>query len=154
MRNDDVFDIKIVKTRDVETPRKATQYSACYDLFVPRDFKEAVVPGRSLLNDNKITFPLGIKVALPPNTVMLINSRSGMGFKHQVRLSNCQGVIDSDYRDELMIQLVNDSKDPITIHPNDRIGQFWIQPVWFVNIIEVDELDKTDRNGGFGSTGR
>ncbi len=150
----DKFELKIVRTKDVKLPCKATKYSACYDLFIPNDFKETILPGKSLLGDNVITIELGIKVEIPFNSVMLINSRSGMGFKHQVRLTNCQGVIDADYRDELKIQLINDSLIPISIKPGDRVGQFWIQPVWFVDIVEVNELSKTDRSGGFGSTGQ
>lgn len=144
-----VADLKLVKTRNVKTPCKATPGSACFDIFVPDDHEPITIePGKTG------TFKTGLKVAIPEGWVMLINSRSGMGFKHQVRLSNCQGVIDSDYREEIGVQLFNDNTDtPVSVNPGDRIAQFWLQPVWSVEIEEVEGLDETERKGGFGSTG-
>jgi dUTP pyrophosphatase len=85
---------------------------------------------------------------------MLIFSRSGHGFKNDVRLSNCVGVIDSDYRGEVQIKLSNDGGDHFTINNDDRIAQAMLVKLPWVELIEVDELSETARGtNGFGSTG-
>ena len=71
-----------------------------------------------------------------------------------VTLSNCVGVVDSDYRGELQVAMTNHSKTPYTIHPGDRIAQLVVSPVFLPEVAEVSELDETERGaGGFGSTG-
>ena len=87
---------------------------------------------------------------------MLVYSRSGHGFKHDTRLANCVGVIDSDYRGELMVKLTYDgAEDGPFIEPGDRIAQAMIVPVSQVSFDVVDELSDTVRgSGGFGSTGK
>ena len=85
---------------------------------------------------------------------MLIYSRSGHGFKNDVRLANCVGVIDADYRGELMVKLTGDTYGQLTIKPGDRIAQAMLVPVMKVHFKEVQELSETVRGaGGFGSTG-
>ena len=143
--------LKILKTRNVKTPSKATPGSACYDIYVPDDIGDTI----DLISGSYVTIPTGLRVEIPAGWVMLINSRSGMGFKHRVRLSNAQGVIDSDYRDEIMVQLY---KDPgpgmVAIAPGERVAQFWLQPVHEINMVEVESLDLSgDRGGGLGSSG-
>ncbi len=77
-----------------------------------------------------------------------------MGIKHGISLSNSVGVIDSDYRGELCVGLINNSDKPYTIQPNDRIAQMMIMRTTPVTIEIVDELNETERGeGGFGSTG-
>ena len=81
--------------------------------------------------------------------------RSGMGFRHGIALSNGVGVIDSDYRGEISVGLVNLSQDSYTIQPGDRIAQLMVTPVVRPVLVQAEELDETDRGaGGFGSTGR
>ena len=82
-------------------------------------------------------------------------SRSGMGTRHGITLSNSVGVIDSDYRGELTVGLVNHGDVPYTIQPGDRIAQLMVLPILRPTLTVVEELDETERgSGGFGSTGR
>ena len=100
--------------------------------------------------------PTGIAIALPSaQYVALVFARSGLGIKHGVAPANCVGVIDSDYRGEIMVGLQNSGESDYTIQPADRIAQLMITPVVQAQVELVDELDDTDRGaGGFGSTGR
>ena len=82
-------------------------------------------------------------------------ARSGLGIKHGVVPSNCVGVIDSDYRGEIMVGLYNSGESEYTVQPADRIAQLMVVPVVQAQIQMVDELDETQRGaGGFGSTGK
>ena len=100
--------------------------------------------------------PTGIAIALPgPEYVALVCSRSGMGTRHGITLSNSVGVIDSDYRGELTVGLVNHGDVLYTIQPGDRIAQLMVLPILRPTLTVVEELDETERgSGGFGSTGR
>ena len=100
--------------------------------------------------------PTGIAIALPgPEYVALVFARSGLGIKHGISLSNGVGVIDSDYRGEIMVGLTNLSEEPYTIHPGDRIAQLVVTPVVLPQLELMAKLDETDRGtGGFGSTGQ
>ena len=136
--------------KEIPVPFYATAGAAAMDLHACID--EAVtIPagGRKLI-------PTGIAIALPdPGYVALIFARSGLGIKHGIAPANCVGVIDSDYRGELMVGLQNSSDSDFIIHPADRIAQLMITPVIQAQISMVDELDDTLRGeGGFGSTGR
>ena len=100
--------------------------------------------------------PTGIAIALPsPDYVALVFARSGLGIKKGVCLSNGVGVIDSDYRGEIAVGLVNLSGEDYTVQPGDRIAQLMVTPVVRPVLVQAEELDETDRGaGGFGSTGR
>ena len=102
------------------------------------------------------TIPTGIAIALPdPGYVALVFARSGLGIKHGIAPANCVGVIDSDYRGEIMVGLQNSGSEEYTIHPGDRIAQLAIMPVIQAEIQLTDNLDETVRGtGGFGSTGK
>lgn len=96
----------------------------------------------------------GIAVEIPDGYFGAIFARSGMATKRGLRPANCVGVIDSDYRGELIVALHNDSDVEQTIYDGDRIAQLVIMPYLAVNFKMVAELDDTERgNGGFGSTG-
>ena len=99
--------------------------------------------------------PTGLAIALPSaDYVALVFARSGLGIKHGVAPSNCVGVIDSDYRGEVMVGLQNSGDSDFTIQPGDRIAQLMVVPVVQAQIRMVPELDETQRGaGGFGSTG-
>ena len=85
---------------------------------------------------------------------MLLFSRSGHGFKSDIRLSNCVGVIDSDYRGEVCVKLKSDGSSNLLVKSGDRIAQFMIISLAQCKIIEKDQLGETKRGaGGFGSTG-
>lgn len=139
-------------------PKYQTAQAACFDLHA------ATVAGMAHIGSNvtqgfPVTCGTGLAFDIPDNHVMLIFSRSGHGFKHQVRLSNCAGVIDADYTGEVMVQLVCDEPDhdlahvPFFVRPGDRIAQAMILPVDQWSIEEVTELKETERgDNGFGST--
>ena len=97
----------------------------------------------------------GLSMAIPEGYVGLNFARSGLASKRGLAPANKVGVIDSDYRGELMVALHNHGSVPQTVEPGDRVAQFLIMPVIQASFLEVDELDETDRGtGGFGSTGR
>ena len=86
---------------------------------------------------------------------MLFRSRSGLALKHGITVLNTPGTVDSDYRGELMVILINHSGESFEINVGDRIAQGVVCSVVLADFVEVDELDSTDRgSGGFGSTGR
>lgn len=129
-------------------PIRATPGSACFDLHYVGD--KAVVLGTQSKTHN---FATGLAFEVPPGYAMLIFSRSGHGFKHDTRLANCVGVIDSDYRGEVMVKLRADD-NMLKVSPGDRIAQAMLVPVPLVQMVEMKELSSTERGlGGFGSTG-
>ena len=135
--------------KEIPVPFYATAGAAAMDLHAC--IEEAVtIPagGRKLI-------PTGIAIALPdPGYVALIFARSGLGIKHGIAPANCVGVIDSDYRGEIMVGLQNSGDTDYTVQPADRIAQMMITPVLQANVQLVEELDDTARGaGGFGSTG-
>lgn len=129
-------------------PTYGTEGAACFDLY-------AVQPEAEIRVVDTATVRTGLAFEVPQGFVMLVFSRSGHGFKNDVRLANCVGVIDSDYRGELMVKLTNDNpSDCLAVHPGDRIAQAMLMPVSQTYFEVVDELSSTDRGaGGFGSTG-
>ncbi len=131
-------------------PHFATDGAAAMDLCACIDAPITIAPGQSKV------IPSGISIALPgPEYVALLFSRSGMGVKHGLRLSNCVGVIDSDYRGEIGVALRNDSDVAYTVSEGERIAQLMIAPVVLPTISVVDTLPESARGeGGFGSTGR
>jgi len=135
-------------------PQYASVGAACFDLhacMVPEDTSYHMAnPGTPAV------IRTGLAFEIPEGHVMLIYSRSGHGFKTDIRLANCVGVIDSDYRGEVQVKLTNDNTDgqSVTFRHGDRIAQAMVVPVQQVAFWEVQELSSTDRGeGGFGSTG-
>ena len=135
---------------DIPAPFYATPGSAAMDLHACVE-EGVVIPagGRKVI-------PTGIAIALPgPQYVALVFARSGLGIKHGIAPANCVGVIDSDYRGEIMVGLQNSGDTDYTVQPGDRIAQLMITPVVQAQVTMVDELDDTQRGaGGFGSTGK
>jgi len=128
-------------------PVYATPGSACFDIATVSDSVD-ITPGASAVLKTDLSFEI------PPGHVMMVYSRSGHGFKSGVRLANGTGVIDSDYRGELMVKLHNDGNRVFSVSRGDRIAQAMIVPVQQVEFEAVEELTDTDRGtGGFGSTG-
>ncbi len=129
-------------------PQYATEGAACFDLAVLEDYRD---------KDGLLvtTLRTGLAFEIPQDHVMLIFSRSGHGFKNDVRLANCVGVIDSDYRGEVKVKLRCDdvNAEDLIIRAGDRIAQAMVIPVSMVSFVEVDELTETKRgSNGFGST--
>ena len=135
---------------DIPLPFYATPGSAAMDLHACVD-KAVTIPA-----GGRETIPTGIAIALPSaDYVALVYARSGLGIKHGIAPANCVGVIDSDYRGEILVGLQNSGHEDFTIQPGDRIAQLMITPVIQAAIQMVDSLDETQRGtGGFGSTGK
>lgn len=143
---------------DAKMPEYATEGAAAFDLFAYKIEKATRKifddDGSFMCRDDYAMCQTGLACAIPKGFVMLIFSRSGHGFKYGVRLANCVGVIDSDYRGEIMVKLRSDIDHPIHLHKGDRVAQAMIVPCPKVTLLEVEELDETERgDGGFGSTG-
>ena len=136
--------------KDIPYPFYATAGAAAMDLCACVDAPVEVAP-RAL-----VSIPTGIAIALPSaEYVALVFARSGLGIKHGVAPANCVGVIDSDYRGEIMVGLQNSGESDYTVQPSDRIAQLMITPVAQATLEMVDELVDTARGaGGFGSTGK
>jgi dUTP pyrophosphatase len=136
--------------KDAKLPSRATEGSAGADLF-------ALIPSPIEIKPSEIVkIPTGISIELPSQSfVALVYARSGLAIKHGVTLANCVGVIDSDYRGEIIVGLCNISNEPYTIEPYERIAQLVITPVFAMPICEVEDLSDTQRGSrGFGSTGK
>ncbi len=143
--------LKIKKVREnAKLPTRATPGSAGLDLYACID--EPI----TLNKGDKAVIPTGIALGLDdPHYAAFIHSRSGLAVKHGIGLLNSVGVIDSDYRGEVCVGVIKHTEEPYTIQPFERIAQMVIKPVELPEIIEVQELDETDRGvGGFGSTGK
>ena len=136
--------------RELPLPAFATDGAAAMDLCACIDAPVVIPAG------TRTVIPSGIAIALPSSDyVALLFSRSGMGIKSGISLSNSVGVIDSDYRGEIGGGLHNTSDADYTVNPGDRIAQLMITPVIRPTVIPVDELPSSERGaGGFGSTGR
>lgn len=131
-------------------PKRATAGSAGMDLYACIDEKITVQPHEC------VKFPTGIAIALPSADYgAFIFARSGLSVNHGLAPANCVGVVDSDYRGEVIVGLVNQFDTPYTVEPNERIAQMVIMPVSLPDIEECDELDDTLRgDGGFGHSGK
>ena len=98
--------------------------------------------------------PTGLFFELPDNLEIQVRPRSGLAAKHGITVLNSPGTIDSGYKDEIKIILINLSNEPFTINPGDRIAQFVISEIKDVTVLEATEIDETDnRGGGFGHSG-
>lgn len=96
----------------------------------------------------------GISIALPKNTEAQVRPRSGLALKYSVTVLNTPGTIDEGYRGEIGIILINHGKEEFIVTKNMKIAQMVVKPIYDINILEVNELNDTDRGeGGFGSTG-
>lgn len=131
-------------------PKNATSGSAGMDLYACTNENIVIEPGKRVL------VPTGLAIALESaDYVAYIFARSGLAVKSGITLTNCVGVIDSDYRGELKVALINHSDQTYVIKNGERIAQLVISPVIMPEINVVDELDQTERaSGGFGSTGK
>lgn len=133
-----------------ELPRHATGGAAGVDLQANLDKAVTVEPMA------RVMIPTGLAMELPDTGYgAFVFARSGLSVRHGLTLSNGVGVIDSDYRGEISVGLVNLSNKAYTIEPGERIAQLCILSVMPFEAVEVDKLGDTERgSGGFGSTGR
>ncbi len=142
--------IKIKKLTDTAIiPTRGTTQSAGMDLYADITNSTEIKPGEI------VKFHTGIAIQLEEGTVGLVFARSGLGIKHGVVPANCVGVIDSDYRGEIIISLINNYSESYTVNPGDRIAQLVIVNALFPKVEVCNELDDSERGtGAFGSTGK
>lgn len=153
MSNDKVG-LKVVRlATTARLPTRATDGSACMDVYAAET--------KELRSGKTVTIQTGLAFEIPPGYVMLVFSRSGMGFKQDIRLANCVGVIDSDYRGQLNVKLTSDKAiyeaEVTKIEEGMRIAQFMLLPVPDIELqvlSDYSELSETERGDrGYGSTG-
>ena len=129
-------------------PAMATAGSAGCDLAAAVEGEVVLEPGQREL------IPTGFSIAVPEGYEAQVRPRSGLALKHGIVLPNAPGTIDSDYRGELKVIVMNAGSEPFTIRRGDRIAQLSVAPVVHVEWCEVEKLDETRRGaGGFGHTG-
>ena len=127
-------------------PAYATEGSAGMDVVSAEDV--TIAPGA------RHPVATGLSVAIPQGYEIQVRPRSGLAFKHGITVPNTPGTIDSDYRGELKVLLINHGPEDFAIARGDRVAQLVVAPVTQGIWEEVDELDATERGaGGFGSTG-
>ncbi len=144
-----MFEVKIKKINEKAIlPKYQTAGAAGMDISACLDETVILKPFERKL------IPTGFAIAVPQGYAAFLYARSGLASKKGITLPNCVGVIDSDYRGEVMVALVNLSNEEFEINSGDRIAQMVISEVKTASLKEVDSLDETDRAaGGFGSTG-
>ena len=164
-------------TESAILPTFATKQSACFDLYanlvngeevqyyqaiatkvLPRKVSFDINTNRSFIpinNEERMLIPLGLIADIPEGFSVRLHSRSGLAFKQGVYLTNCEGIIDSDYVDPMFAMITNMSNVPVKIYDGDRICQGELVRCEKYTLDESDEAptQKTDREGGFGSTG-
>ena len=144
------FDLRIKKLRDnAQMPTYGSEYAAGADMYAAIDEAVTIEP-----NETKF-IPTGLAFEIPEGYAGFIYARSGLACKKGLAPANKVGVVDADYRGEVMVALHNHGKEAQTVETGERIAQMIIAPFITANFIFSDELDDTVRGaGGFGSTGR
>lgn len=141
--------VKVKKLRpEAILPTYGSAWAAGADLYACLENDVTIAPGQTVF------IPTGLSMELPQGTAGLIYARSGLACKRDLAPANKVGVIDSDYRGEIMVALHNHGETPQAIEPGDRIAQLVIAPVVQAEFEWSEDLDDTARGGGgFGSTG-
>jgi len=130
----------------LELPAYATDGAAGMDVLAAEDL--TLAPGA------RHAVATGLAVAIPPGFEIQVRPRSGLALKHGITVPNTPGTIDSDYRGELKVILINHGDEPFDVRRGDRIAQLVLAPVTRASWLKVEELEATARGeGGFGSTG-
>ena len=133
---------------DIPLPQYMSEHASGMDVRAAVEGPVAIAPGEIKL------IPTGLFVAVPPGYEVQVRPRSGLALKHGISVVNSPGTIDSDYRGEVKILMLNVGAEPFTIKRGDRIAQLVISPVVRAEWKLVDDLSGTERGaGGFGSTG-
>jgi dUTP pyrophosphatase len=134
---------------DLPLPSYKTDGSAGMDIYAAIEEPTTLKPGERRL------IPTGIRIALPKGYEAQVRPRSGLAFEHGIGMVNSPGTIDSDYRGEIKVILINWSSEPFTLQRGDRIAQIIVAPVIQIEWQETETLNQTGRaDGGFGHTGK
>lgn len=142
------INIPITLAENAQTPHYATKSAAGADLFASLETSVVLQP------HERILIPTGVRIALPEGYEAQIRPRSGLSFKHGITCLNAPGTIDSDYRGEIKVLLINLGDMPYTIENGERIAQLIVAPVVRGCFCVKEILENTTRgSGGFGSTG-
>ncbi len=148
MKSPAVLIKKLSNLNDFQLPAYQSDEAAGVDLSASIEEPVKILPWEQEI------IPCGISISMPRGLEAQIRPRSGLAFKHGVTILNTPGTIDSDYRGEIKVVLINLSKQEFIIKPKDRIAQMVFSNVSHVKFKEVDDLDTTKRGtDGFGSTG-
>ena len=141
--------VRVKKLKDSAIlPTYGSTEAAGADLYACLSEEITIQPGKSVF------VPTGLAMEIPKGYAGLIYARSGIATKRGLAPANKVGVIDSDYRGEICVGVINQLKEAYTIQPDERIAQLVIMPVSLITPVEADTLDETERGaGGFGSTG-
>lgn len=140
--------IKIINKSKHELPKYATTGSAGMDLRANIDNPITLAPGERVL------IPTGLHIALPVGYEAQIRPRSGLAIKHGITCLNTPGTIDSDYRGDIGVELINHGHEPFIINDGKRIAQMVIAKYEQAEWVVTEELDETERgDGGYGHTG-
>ncbi len=151
MMNVNVVKLKVKRLPHcVALPAYATPGSAGLDLTAAIEAPIKLSPGE------RMKMPTGIQIEIPEGHQGQVVPRSGLAAKAGISLTNCVGTIDSDYRGEVLVLLINHGSEPYTFQPGERIAQLVVVPIPYVEILEVDDLSPSEVRGpgGFGSTGK
>jgi dUTP pyrophosphatase len=133
---------------DLGLPAYATNGAAGLDL------RAALIEPSTLKPGERGIVPTGLKMAIPAGYEGCVRPRSGLAMKHGLTLTNSPGTIDSDYRGEVKVLMINLGHEPVVLQRGDRIAQLLISPVAHAQVVKVESLDDTARGGGgFGHTG-
>ena len=137
---------RLKHAQDLPLPAYATDGAAGMDVVAAEDV--TIAPGA------RHAVATGLALAIPAGFEVQVRPRSGLALKHGITVPNTPGTIDSDYRGELKVILINHGTEPFDVRRGDRVAQLVLAPVTQASWLEVDELDETARGeGGFGSTG-
>lgn len=148
--------VAVVKNNMVKLPEYQTVGSAGCDVCACVNLPVWIQPGESKL------IPTGLKVIIPEGYEIQVRPRSGLALKKQITVLNTPGTVDSDFRQEIGVILINHGKEPFHVNKGDRIGQLVINKVekieWDLitdeQFNQIKEEEENERNGGFGSTGK
>lgn len=136
------------RDRDLPLPRYMTPGAAGADVCAALDQPLVLEPGQ------RAAIPTGLAVEIPPGWELQVRPRSGLALRHGVTVLNAPGTIDSDYRGEVRILVVNLGVEPVTLLRGDRIAQWVVAPAPQADFVEIESVSSTHRGvAGFGSTG-
>lgn len=142
------IEVKVLLEKGIEKPAYMTEGSAGMD--VKANIEKPII----LKSLERVLIPTGIKMEIPLGYEVQVRPRSGLALKHGITLVNTPGTIDSDYRGEIGIILINLSKENFIINPKERIAQLILNRVYQMDLVEESLSDTKRGSGGFGHTGK